>query len=112
MNHGWIDIYVEANPHCPEGCTLRYKAESLPEPVLSVLPGYGVDDWYTPWAYFANGRTQAAIAVTVEDSGGGAAKLVYGGDWGLKLLPDKGHGPVVYEPYLLLSVQDVVINTL
>lgn len=102
---GYVDLFIDPNPNCEEGCGLRYKAESAPRPVTRVRYYTGADEWVdcavVGWSSASGGSATAAQAVLVEDSGSGAAMLVYGGDWGLRLTPDGG--APFGEPYLLVS---------
>ena len=59
------------------------------------------------WSSAADGTPCPARAVSVEDSGAGVATLVYGGDWGLRLLPRDGREPFG-EPYLLLDAEAIL----
>ena len=107
----FIDVFVDPNPNCPEGCGLRFKAEDEPRAVAAVRyhtgPGEAVECDVAGWSSACGGSACAAHAVTVEDSGGGAATLIYGGDWGLRLTPKNG-GPAFGEPYLTLDAANVL----
>ena len=97
----FIEVLVEDTPACP-GCAMRWKAETAPRMVRSLR--------YEEVPCEVTGMSQEgpvpAQAVTVEDSGGGTATLVWGGDLGLRLRP-VGGGAEIAEPYLLLSPEDV-----
>src|SRR5688572_7400092 len=103
---GFIDVLVEDSDDCP-GCAMRWKAESPTRVVKTVRysPETGAPAICDVTGWSADGPCPAT-AVTVEDSGGGTAVLVWGGDRGLRLVPTEG-GPTVGEPYLLLSPEDV-----
>ncbi len=101
----YVDVLVEPHADCPEGLTLRYKAEDAPREVTRVVhPDSGAPCRVV-------GRTRAgevaARAVTVEDSGSGTAVLVVGGELGLRLVPEAGGDPFA-EPYLLIAPEDVL----
>lgn len=103
---GYVDLFIDPNPNCAEGCGLRYKAESAPRPVARLRyfrdAVDSVDCAVTGWSSEAGGTPCPAQAVLVEDSGSGAAMLVYGGDWGIRLVPVDGSEPFG-EPYLLVG---------
>lgn len=105
----FIDVLVDETAACA-GCAMRWKAESRPRAVVRVrfCPEQGGEFLCTVvgWSSTGGGTACTASAVTVEDSGGGTAVLVWGGDWGLRLHPDAG-GPVLAEPYLLLAPEDI-----
>jgi hypothetical protein len=99
-----IDLFIDPNPNCPEGCDLRFSACGEPRRVTWVRPGGGdaaACDVYG-WSSAGGGTPCAAWAAPVEDSGAGISILVYGGDWGLRLAPRDGR-PAFGEPYLLLA---------
>jgi hypothetical protein len=102
---GFIDVLVDETPGCA-GCAMRWKAESPTREVKTVRhtpeDGDAVVCEVTGWSA---GGACPALAVTVEDSGGGTAVLVWGGDRGVRLrAPD---GRRYAEPYLLLSPEEV-----
>ena len=103
---GYVDLFIDPNPNCEEGCGLRYKAESAPRAVNVVRYYRGADDAVdcdaVGWSSDGGGAPSEARAVLVEDSGSGSAWLVYGGDWGLRLTPRDGSA-VFGEPYLLVG---------
>ncbi len=101
----YVDVLVEPHADCPDGLTLRYKAEDAPRTVTRVVhPDSGAVCRVT-------GRTRAgevpARAVTVEDSGSGTAILVFGAELGLWLAPE-AVGDAFAEPYLLIAPEDVL----
>jgi hypothetical protein len=103
--YGFVDVLVEETELC-KGCVMRWKAESAPRVVEAVLyePETGGEGRYLVrgWSSVDGGSPCPATAVTVEDSGGGTAVLVWGGDLGLRLEPQDG-GATLAEPYLLLD---------
>ena len=106
MSGRQIDIFIDENPNCPDGCTQRFSASGVSRPVQGVeypLPGdRTVRCTVVGWSSAGGGTACAAHAVAVEDSGAGVATLVYGGDWGIRLTPEDGSEPFG-EPYLLLA---------
>lgn len=101
----YVDVLVEPHADCPEGVSLRYKAEDVPRPVVRVVhPDSGETCRVV-------GRTRSgpapARAVTVEDSGSGTAVLIFGGELGLHLSPEGG-GDSFAEAYLLIAPEDVL----
>jgi hypothetical protein len=108
---GYVDLFIDPNPNTPEGCGLRYKAESPPRPVRVVRHWLGAGEDVVcdvvGWASEGGGSPCVAHGCTVEDSSSGAATLVYGSDWGLRLTPRNG-SPAFGEPYLLLGAEDIL----
>ncbi len=101
-----IDVLVEDSDECA-GCARRWKAESEPREVRAVR--------YTPETEpevvcevigWSSEGPCPALSVLVEDSGGGTAVLVWGGDLGLRLRP-QGQAVLWAEPYLLISPEDL-----
>jgi len=106
MRHRFIDIFIDPNPNCPDGCDQRFQATSDPRPVRHILYSFGADDAVdcdiVGWTSAGSGTPCEAYAVSVEDSGAGVVTLLYGGDWGLRLIPRDGR-PAFGEPYLLVD---------
>ena len=107
----FIDLFIDPNPNCPEGCDQRFLAISAPRSVRLVqYSGGGDESVVCEVAGFTSqggGTLCLARAVLVEDSGAGVATLIYGGDWGLRLTPRDGR-PAFGEPYLLLDEEAVL----
>jgi hypothetical protein len=106
----FVDVLVEENDGCPE-CTLRFKMEDEPRPVRAVR-WTGDDDRTVVcdvlgWSSAGGGSAVPALGCTVEDSGSGGAVLVWGGDWGLRLVP-RGGGPGFAESHLRLAPEDIL----
>jgi hypothetical protein len=97
----FIDVFIEPNDNVPEGCGQRFKSEGEPRAISRVLYD-GVACTVHGWSSAGGGTPSPATVVPVEDSGGGVALLLYGGDWGLRLTPDDGSAPIG-EAYLLVS---------
>lgn len=91
MNAQYTYVQVEPNDNCPMSASQVYKNLGSPFAVKAVriYEGqpegtlYDICGWYS----LMNGISTLAYAVQVEDSSEGAAYLVYGGDWGLRLRP-------------------------
>ena len=101
----YVNLFIDPNPNCPEGCSQRFQAVGEPRTVRRILysPGAGAAlDCRVEGASSAPGGACPARAVSVEDSGAGVVTLVYGGDWGVRLQPTGG-GPPIGEPYLLVD---------
>ena len=107
----FINLFIDPNPNCPEGCDQRFFATSAPRSVRLVQYSSGGDDSaaceVSGWTSRGGGTPGPAYAVLVEDSGAGVATLVYGGDWGLRLTPRDGRPPFG-EPYLLLDEESIL----
>lgn len=98
----FIDVFVDANDNAPDGCVLRFKSEGVPRAVRQVeLDGRRYD--VVGWSSANGGSARAAQAVLVEDSTAGVAMLVWGDDWGIRLLPSDGAGETLGETHLLLD---------
>ena len=108
----FVNVFIEPNPNCPEGCSQRFQATSAPRAVTLIRhdAGHGVPILcdVTGWSSEQGGSSCPARATEVEDSGAGVVTLVYGGDWGLRLTPRDGGAPFG-EPYLLLD-RDAILD--
>ncbi|HEU4403501.1 MAG TPA: hypothetical protein VFT43_15495 [Candidatus Polarisedimenticolia bacterium] len=106
-----VDIFIDPNPNCPDGCGQRFLAVGDPRPVTRLRYWSGaeisIDCDVTGWSSAGGGTPCEAQAVTVEDSGAGVSTLVYGGDWGLRLMPRDGSAPFG-EPYLLVDDDSLI----
>jgi len=102
----FVNLFIDPNPNCPEGCSQRFQASSEPRAVrlIRYSPGGGetLECEVEGMSGAGGGTPCPARAVRVEDSGAGVATLLYGGDWGLRLTPRDGRPPFG-EPYLLLD---------
>ena len=96
----YIDVFVDPNPNTDESCGLRFKAEGEPRPITHLMYD---NVWcaITGWSSNGGGSPCPAFAIVVEDSSAGTSLLIYGGDWGLRLVPP--HGKPFGEAYLLLE---------
>jgi hypothetical protein len=107
----FVNLFIDPNPNCPEGCGQRFQAINEARPVhrIRYSPGGGVMlECEIHGVSSASGGTPCpARAVTVEDSGAGFVTLVYGGDWGLRITPPDGR-PSFGEPYLLLDDDSIL----
>jgi hypothetical protein len=109
MSPEFIDVVVEPNDNAPEGVgLLRFKAESGSRPVVAVeLDGR----WcaVSGWSSAGGGSASEARVAVVEDSGSGTVLLIYGGDWGVRVIPEAGSGESPWgDSYLLLSRETAV----
>jgi hypothetical protein len=108
----FINVFIDPNPNCPEGCSQRFQTTSDSRPVRRIryAPGDGssVECEISGWSSALGGSACPARAALVEDSGAGVATLLYGGDWGLRLVPRDGR-PAFGEPYLLLE-EDAILE--
>jgi hypothetical protein len=102
----FIEIAVAPNEDVPEGIELRFKADGDSREVTQILYE-GQLHSVVGWSSHNGGSPVAALATLVEDSGGGTAVLVHGGDWGVRLYPDEGKAPVK-EAYLLVTPESVI----
>lgn len=90
MNERAFTIEIEENENC-SGVPERVY-EALGEPVrVSRVKAYqprGPYDWcrVTGWSSEGDGEPVEAYCVKVRDSGAGTAYMVYGGDWGVRLM--------------------------
>ncbi len=102
----FVNLFIEPNPNCREGCSQRFQASSEPREVRRIRhsPGGGetIDCGVEGLSSAGGGTPCPARAVRVEDSGAGMVTLLYGGDWGLRLTPRDGGAPFG-EPYLLVD---------
>jgi hypothetical protein len=97
----FVDVFVEPNPNAPEGSGQRFKAAGAGR-AITRLRWEGRWCRVTGWSSEGGGSPCAATAIPVEDSGSGAALLIHGGDWGVRLVPEDGGQPFG-EAYLLLD---------
>ena len=85
----YTHVEVESNPNSLMSANLVFKNLAEPFGVTGVRIFEGEPDGrlcdVTGWSSEGDGSPVEAYAVQVEDSGSGAAYLIYGGDWGLRL---------------------------
>lgn len=103
----WI-LFLEVEPSegLDEGVQLRFKAIEPVRPVASVsYEAAGLSGRWRAEPLDAEGNLlhEPALAVAVEDSSDGTARLIFGGDGGLRLTHEPT-GTVRREAYLLLSL--------
>jgi hypothetical protein len=100
----FVDVLVEEHEDLPDGCCLRFRAQSDPFEIGRVA-------WEaesgTAGLWQVEGRTKAgektaALAYRVDDSSAGTSILVVGGSYGLRLTSLET-SEVVAEAYLLVS---------
>jgi hypothetical protein len=86
-----IHIEVEANASCPMSANMVYANVTPPRRIerLRIYDGDPGGSVFavTGWSSAGDGSAVPAYFARVEDSGAGAAFVVYGGDWGLRLRP-------------------------
>ena len=88
MSATFTYVQVDPNDNCPMSASQVYKNLGAPFRVSAVRIYEGEPDGtlcaVTGWS--RDGAVDA-YAVRVEDSSAGAAYVVYGGDWGIRLRP-------------------------
>ena len=88
---GYTHIDVETNDNTPMTAQQVYKNLGLPFRVRQVRIYEGEPEGklhdVAGWSSAGGGSPVDAYAVHVEDSSAGAAFLLYGGDWGIRLRP-------------------------
>lgn len=105
---------VEHNPNFDGSYFLRFNEIGLARVVTHVktYDHSSLGEWceVTGWSADPESPQVEAYAQPVEDSGSGASFLVFGGDWGIRLKPEKSTDPWdLYNPhqwgegYLLIS---------
>jgi hypothetical protein len=84
-------VEVEPNPNCQQSLFARFKEIGPARRVLQVRSferqPQGEWCWVTGWRDDQAQPRCAALAQPVEDSGAGAAYVVFGGCWGIRLKP-------------------------
>jgi hypothetical protein len=92
----YTHVEVEPNDNTPMSANLAFKNLSEPFAVARVRLFEGQPEGrvyaITGWQSAADGSPGPVYAVQVEDSGSGAAFLIYGGDWGVRLRPAASEG--------------------
>jgi hypothetical protein len=93
----YTHIEVEANDNTPMMAQQVYKNLGVPFRVARVRIFEGEPQGrlfaITGWSSAEGGAPAPAYAVQVEDSSAGAAYLVYGSDWGVRLRPAESAAP-------------------
>jgi hypothetical protein len=93
----YTHVDVEPNDNTPMMAQQVYKNLGLPLRVAAVRIYEGEPEGrlysITGWSSEGGGSPVSAYAVQVEDSSAGAAYLVYGGDWGVRLRPVNSDAP-------------------
>ncbi|HXH21690.1 MAG TPA: hypothetical protein VNN10_06645 [Dehalococcoidia bacterium] len=113
-------VEVEPNANTPMAATQVFKNIGTPHPVSAVRLFEGEPEGrlfdVTGWSSAEGGSPVSAYAVQVEDSSAGAAWLVYGGDWGIRLRPTESledwslEDPDQYgETHLVLADEDDIM---
>jgi hypothetical protein len=93
----YTHIDVEPNANTPMMAQQVYRNIGVPFPVSHVRLYEGEPEGrlcaIVGWTSAPDGPEAQAYAVRVEDSSAGAAFLVYGGDWGVRLRPAESVAP-------------------
>ena len=89
-------IRVEPNPNCEGVDGLVFQPRTPPRTIVQVRMEQG---WSDIEGLDEGGQPCPAMACMIDDSGDGAAYLVFGGDWGLRLRNNAG---VLGAAYLVL----------
>lgn len=84
-------LEVEDNANCDGVPQLMFNTMAESRLVAEVLTGdFGKEAVFhkvTGWSSENDGSPCPAYAVKIQESGSGEALLIYGGDWGLRLMP-------------------------
>ena len=108
----FVEVYVEEHEAVPEGCSMRFRAQTDGEPIDTVYweAEDGREGRWRVVGRRSDGQDVPAVAFAVDGSSAGTSILVVGGDHGLRLTPlDAAQGTsAVAEPYLLVSRAAVV----
>ncbi len=109
VESGYVEVYVEPHDELPDGASMRFKAETRPEQVYRIRyeSDDGEDGVWDISSLDSDGRAHGVYQVIVEDSGAGTSALIFGDEYGLRLVHEDT-GNEVAEPYLLLDPDDVV----
>jgi hypothetical protein len=117
---GYTYVDVESNPNSPMSANQVFHNMDVPFRVTRVRIYEGEPEGrlcaITGWSSKDGGIPAEAYAVRIEDSSEGAAYLIYGGDWGVRLRDADSTAPWSQEdgsqwgePYLVLAdVEDIV----
>ncbi|MBI4203011.1 MAG: hypothetical protein HY532_07870 [Chloroflexi bacterium] len=109
-----IAVEVEQNDNCFGVPERVFEVQGAKQKALRVMayPPRGAYGWcrVTGWSSEEDGMPCDAYLVKVGDSGSGTAYLLYGGDWGVRLMPGDAteewslDSPRQWgEPYMLLE---------
>jgi hypothetical protein len=105
----FVNVQVEEHEELPEGCCLRFRAQSEGRPVerISYESESGVGGAWSVVGRAADGARADATAYAVDDSSAGTSLLIVGGDHGLRLT-SLATGETIAEAYLLLALDCVL----
>lgn len=108
MGSTFVNVQVEEHAELPDGCCLRFRAQSAARPVAAVAyeSEAGTGGSWRVEGRASDGALTPALSFEVDDSSAGTSLLVVGGDHGLRLT-SLATGETVVEPYLLLSLGSV-----
>ena len=117
--HGFISLEVEDNDNCPGLPLMTYQRLGRPARVIQVRiagPHWPEElHWVTGWQSDGGGSPCPAHYVRISDSGAGSAVLLYGGDWGIRLMRGNGEewdtdSPEQWgEPWLVLGEESDIV---
>lgn len=109
MGSTFVNVQVEEHDDLPEGCSLRFRAQTEGRPVARITyeSESGVGGGWSVEGRAANGQRVPATAFEVDDSSAGTSLLIVGGDHGLRLT-SIATGETVAEAYLLLGLDCVL----
>ena len=113
---GYTHVEVEANDNTPMMAQQVYKNLGVPFRVARVRIFEGEPEGrlfaITGWSSAESGSPVPAYAVQVEDSSAGAAYLIYGGDWGVRLRPAESEAPWGMEDLEQFGETHLVLSSL
>lgn len=109
MGSTFVNVQVEEHDALPEGCCLRFRAQSAGRAVARIAyeSEAGVGGGWSVEGRASDGTLVAATAFEVDDSSAGTSLLIVGGDHGLRLT-SIATGETIAEAYLLLGLDCVL----
>jgi hypothetical protein len=109
MGSTFVNVQVEEHDELPDGCCLRFRAQSAARRVEEVTyeSETGTGGTWRVEGRTAGGAVTPATAFEVDDSSAGTSLLVVGGEHGLRLT-SVTTGETVAEAYLLLSLSSAL----
>lgn len=89
-----MQIQVEENPNSPGSEQFVFKELGGPRPVKALVVEIGGrEKIYSVTGVEPGGRWTTAIGIKIADSSEGHAFLIRGGEWGIRLKPEKPDSP-------------------
>jgi hypothetical protein len=118
---GFISLEVEENDNCYGLPLMTYQTIGTAHEIhkLKVYGLNGLEElqWITGWNSEMNGTPLPAYAVEVFDSGSGNAFLIFGSDWGLRMMHDSldekwdsSNNSQWGEPWMLIANLSDIVN--